>query len=194
MEDPNEKPIVAEDTSVEKTDTGEETTATEKPSETPEAKHARLLRQTNRVRKDLGLPPLVEALVEKPQPQPKADQKKGFDYAEKAYLKSEGVDKADFDFVKEVMDSTGKTLDQVLESKYFQAELKERKDLRMTEAATPSGSKRAGNTTRDQVEYWIQKGELPPADQVQLRRDVVNARMKQEKDKSQFTDTPVVGK
>lgn len=115
--------------------------------------------------------------------------KKGFDYAEKAYLKSSGIEATDFEFVKEVMDSTGKDIDAVLGSKFFQAELKERKDLRMSEAATPSGSKRAGNTTRDQVDYWLAKGELPP--DPMLRRQVVNARIKSEENKSQFTDTPV---
>lgn len=125
-------------------------------------------------------------------PEPKPQDKKGFDYSEKAYLKSSGIEKQDFDFVKEVMESTGKSLDDVLDSKYFQAELKERKDLRMTEEATPSGTKRAGNTTRDQVDYWIAKGELPPADQRELRLKVVNARIKAEENKSQFTDQAVV--
>jgi hypothetical protein len=134
-----------------------------------------------------------KALEPKPESSKPAPQdKKGFDYAEKAYLKSSGIEAADFDLVKEVMDSTSKDIDSVLASKFFQAELKERKDLRMTEAATPSGSKRAGNTTRDQVDYWIAKGELPPVDQVDLRRAVVNARMKAETNKSTFTDSPVV--
>lgn len=130
------------------------------------------------------------------QPEPKADaaQKKGFDYAQKAYLKASGIDTADFEFVKEVMDATGKTdIDAVLSSKHFMAELKERKDMRMTETATPSNSKRAGNTTRDQVDYWIAKGELPPADQPELRRQVVNARIKSDTNKSQFADQSVAG-
>lgn len=129
-----------------------------------------------------------------PKAEPKADApqaKQGFDYGQKAYLKSSGIDADDFEFVKEVMDNTGKDLDSVLASKYFQSELKERKDLRMAEQATPSGSKRAGNTTRDQVEYWMAKGELPP--DRELRQKVVNARMKAEQDKSQFTEQPVAG-
>src|SRR5437764_239090 len=79
------------------TSTGENTsTQKEKTSESPEDKHARLLRQTNRQRKAMGLPPLVEALVEK-QVASKANQNKGFDYAEKAYLKSSGIDAQDFE-------------------------------------------------------------------------------------------------
>jgi hypothetical protein len=122
-----------------------------------------------------------------------APEKKGFDYAEKAYLKSSGIEASDFDLVKEVMDSTGKDIDGVLSSKFFLAELKERKELRMTEAATPSGSKRAGNTTKDQVDYWLAKGELPPTDQPELRRKVVNARIANESSKSQFADQAVAG-
>jgi hypothetical protein len=127
------------------------------------------------------------------EPAKPANQQKGFDYAEKAYLKSSGINADEFDFVKEVMDATGKTdIDAILGSKYFQAELKERRDLKATEVATPSGTKRAGNTTRDQVDYWIAKGELPPADQAELRRAVVNARIKSEKSKTNFTSQAVV--
>ncbi len=126
------------------------------------------------------------------QTESKPQDKQGFDYAEKAYLKSSGIENTDFEFVKEVMDSTGKNLDQVLESKYFQAELKERKDQRMAEKATPQGSKRAGQSSNNEVEYWLAKGELPPASNRELRIKVVNARIKAEEAKSQFTDTPVV--
>lgn len=128
-----------------------------------------------------------------PVAQPAAPEKKGFDYAEKAYLKSSGITPEEFDFVKEVMDSTGKDIDAVLGSKYFQAELKEKRDLKMAEAATPSGSKRAGNSTKDQVDYWLNKGELPPSSQPELRRAVVNARIKAEGNKSAFTEQPVAG-
>src|SRR5687767_10253028 len=172
------------------TDTGRDntTTTTEKPSESPEAKHARLLRQTNRLRKDMGLPPLVQALVEKPQPQTKTEEKKGFDYGQLAYLEAKGItDESDQDWLQDIATESKSELKAVLAKDWVQKELKERKDLRMSEAATPAGSKRAGNSTRDQVDYWIAKGELPPVDQPELRRQVVNARIKSETNKSQFT-------
>jgi hypothetical protein len=139
----------------------------------------------------------LKKLTEAPKPQPEAQkqnqpEKKGFDYAEKAYLKSSGINSDEFDFVKEVMDATGKPLDQVLEAKYFQTELKERRDVKATADATPSSTKRAGNSTRNDVDYWIAKGELPPADQPELRRKVVNAKIVVAKGKNQFSDDPVI--
>jgi len=48
-------------------------------------------------------------------------------------------------------------------------------------------------TSRDKVDYWIAKDEMPPADQQQLRRDYVNAKnLKKAEDSSKFTDRPVV--
>ncbi len=139
--------------------------------------------------KKLGDPKPAPASDPKPNATP---EKKGFDYAEKAYLKSSGIDATEFDLVKEVMEATGKDIDGVLGSKYFQADLKERREAKASDGATPSGSKRAGNSTRDSVDYWIAKGELPPLDQPDLRRKVVNAKIKAAKDSSHFTKTPVV--
>jgi hypothetical protein len=124
--------------------------------------------------------------------------KKGFDYAQKAYLKSSGINSDEFDFVKEVMDATGKTdIDAILGSKYFQAELKERREIKATEAATPPGTKRAGNSTSNTVDYWLAKiaaGTATIADisDRKLRQDVVNARIKAEGSKSQFATQAVV--
>ncbi len=125
-------------------------------------------------------------------PKPAEPEKKGFDYAEKAYLKASNITPDEFAFVKEVMDSTGKSLDEVLEAKYFQAELKEKREAAETKAAIPSGSKRSTTVSKDSEEYWLAKGELPPADQVELRRKVVNALAKNSGNKSQFTDTPII--
>ena len=75
------------------------------------------------------------------------------------------------------MKQTGKSLKDVVASKYFQAELKERQEARQVEKATPSASRRSASSPQTEVDYWIKKGELPPADQVELRRAVVNAKM-----------------
>lgn len=125
-------------------------------------------------------------------PAAKPADKKGFDYAEKAYLKSSGIAPDEFALVDEIMAATGKSLDDVLEAKYFQQELKDRRDAKASKDAIPSGTKRSTSSTRDSVEYWIAKGELPPADQVDLRRKVVNAKIKNETSKSQFSDRSVV--
>lgn len=124
--------------------------------------------------------------VEQPQ------NKKDFDYSEKAYLKSMGIEKDEYPFVLKEIQNTGKSLDELLDSKYFQSELKEKREEKASQDAVPLGTKRSSGSARDSVEYWIAKGELPPADQPELRRKVVNAKIKAEETKSKFTDRPVV--
>lgn len=121
-----------------------------------------------------------------------AQQTKGFDYGQKAFLKASQISSDEYGLVEEIMASTGKDLESVLDSKYFQSELKDFRDAKATKDATPSGQKRSTTSTRDSVEYWIAKGQLPPADQVALRRKVVNAKIKVEQEKSMFTDHSVV--
>lgn len=128
----------------------------------------------------------------KPADQKPAEEKKSFDYAEKAFLKSSQIAPSEYELVLEIMHATGKDLESVLESKYFQAELKERREEQSSKEAIPPGSKRSNSSSRDSVDYWIAKNELPPADQVELRRKVVNEKINRAKNKSQFSDTPVV--
>ena len=83
--------------------------------------------------------------------------------------------------------ANGKTLEDLEDNKHFQNDLKDLRDTKSVENAIPSGSRRsAPSATKNTVEYWIAKGELPPADQTKLRRDVVNARYRNEKDVSPF--------
>lgn len=107
------------------------------------------------------------------------------DYGKKAFLVASGIKGSkETELVEKIVSDTGKTIEQVLESKYFQAELSEMRELGKTEDALPKGSKRSGKSTQDTVEYWIAKGELPT--DRKLRQDVVNARIKKETDKSVF--------
>lgn len=117
-------------------------------------------------------------------------EKKSFDYGEKAFLISNQIPIEEHEFVLEQIHTTGKSLDDLLGAKWFQAELKERRDAKVVREALPTGSKRSDNSSRDQVDYWIDKGQLPP-DPV-LRIKVVNEKIKRAKAGSQFTDTPVV--
>jgi len=116
--------------------------------------------------------------------------KQGFDYAEKAYLKASQIAPDEFSLVEDAMKATGKSLDEVLDSKWFQAELKEQRDAKASKDAVPSGTKRSNTTSRDSVEYWIAKGELPK-DNPELARKVVNARIKADTG-SVFSKNPVV--
>ncbi len=87
---------------------------------------------------------LAKANAEKEQkPENQKKEKEGFDYAEKAFLKASGIQSNEYEFVQKTLDSTGKSLDEVLESKYFQAELKERREEADTKKAIPEGTKRS---------------------------------------------------
>jgi hypothetical protein len=124
--------------------------------------------------------------------QPK-EEKKGFDYAEKAFLKASGIQNNEYEFVWEAVEKTGKSLEEILENKYFQAELKERREDNSSKEAIPKGSKnRSSVAPIDTVDYWLAKGELPPKENKELRREVINAKIKQENTKNKFSDRSVV--
>lgn len=124
---------------------------------------------------------------DKPKEEPKESS---LDYGQKAFLVAEGVKRGEETNLVEEFMETGKSLEEILDSRVFQAELKSlREDIKAKEA-TPSNSKRSTSTSRDKVEYWVNKGELPPIDQVELRRAVVNAKVKSENSGSNFTGNP----
>jgi hypothetical protein len=106
------------------------------------------------------------------------------DYGFKAYLGLNGIkDSKEVDLVKQYMSETGKTAEQVIASRFFQAELKELQELAKTENATPNG-KKAANTSLDSVEYWMTKPiEEVPSD---MRIKVINKRLEQDKSKGVF--------
>ena len=103
-----------------------------------------------------------------------------------------GISDEDVPFVEETVKNTGKQVKDLLGLKWFQSELKERKEVRDTKEAIPTSTPRAGTSTRDQEDYWIAKGELPPADQIELRRKVVMKKAQIDLRRSKFTDQPVV--
>jgi hypothetical protein len=141
--------------------------------ESPAAKEARLKRQLNQ---------LYKKNPELAQPEQKTGTQKTtsgeLDYGQKAFLAANGVKGSDeIKLVQEIMRNTGKKdLESVLESKYFKSELEEMRALRDTANANPTGTKRTGQTSSDKVEYWLAKGEMPPKEQVELRRQYVNAK------------------
>lgn len=103
------------------------------------------------------------------------------DLGEKAYLAVNGIKGADeIEFYKKMKKETGKQADELLESVYFQSEFKDFKEKKATKEATPSGNKRSTTLSADSVDYWLAKDELPPSSQTQLRRDVINAKIKKD--------------
>ena len=156
-----------------------------------EDKLAMLDRQASRLRKKMGLEDGKGKTSAKKGKE--SDAPEGFDYGQKAYLIASGLkSKAEQDAAWEAVQSSGKSLDAVLESNWFQSDLAAIR----TKAAMPKGQGRSGNPSgQDTVEYWLAQGDraLPPADQTKLRQAVVNARMKQKGSGSPFTNRPVVG-
>ncbi len=150
----------------------------EKPKETLEAKKARLERQLKQTRKQMG------ETDDEPAPSKKSGD---LDYGQKAYLTAtmniRGSE--EWALVKEYV-GAGKSIDDLVDNRHFNNDLKDLREAKASKDALPSGTKRSGQSARDEVSYWVAKGELPPHDQVELRRAVVNARIKAEGNDSAF--------
>lgn len=117
---------------------------------------------------------------EKPASKTKSDD---FGYDVKAYLKSSGINADEFDFVKAEMKASGKDVDSLLESKYFQEGLERHREINKTSNATIK-SKRSGGVAVDSVEYWAGKDFADvPAD---MRGKVLAHREAKEKNKGMF--------
>ena len=143
---------------------------------------------------------LVKANEKPPVPQlnPDKPEKKGFDYAELAFLTARGISDEDTEYVWEQSKKTGKELKELVGAKWFQAELQERKEERATKEAVPGGSNRPGSPAKDSVDYWTAqidagKAKLFDISDVELRRKVNNARIKTAAQSTHFSSQPVIG-
>ncbi len=123
----------------------------------------------------------------KPEPD-KSQDKKEFDLAEKSYLLANGIKKNEFQLVWDEVKATGKGIDDILESKYFQ----EKREFNASKEAIPTGTKRSSGAVKDEVDYWVQKGQFPPSDQIELRRKVAAALAKQAERRSKFSSNPII--
>ncbi len=113
------------------------------------------------------------------------------DYGQKAFLVANGIKGADeVKLVAEELKISGGSLEELLDNPYFQEKLKTARQLKKSDDAGIPGNKRGSQVAKDTVEYWLAKpfGELP--DDVELRRKVVNARIKAEKNTNVFGVTP----
>jgi hypothetical protein len=185
----NEEDLDLDLNSEESDDTPEDNKKSEeKPKETPEQKVARLKRQLAREERKLG-----GDKTERTESKEKATKSGELSDGQVAILRADGIrGVAETALVKEFMDNTGKSLLDVLDNKFFQAELKEMRESKASADAVPKGSKRSTSSSRDKVDYWLAKGELPentPENQ-ELRREVVNARYKRETSGSKFASSP----
>lgn len=160
------------------TDNSPEETKEEKSYETPEAKKARLERQLNQLGKKH---PELFGETETTKPSKKSD---GFDYGVKAYLKTEGIDASEFDFVEKEFKNSGlKNVESLLANPYFKSQLDERRALDKTKNATLKGKSPNGIAT-DSVEYWLtQDFKDVPAN---LKSKVIEAKLAKENQKNVF--------
>lgn len=112
------------------------------------------------------------------------------DYGQKAYLVAQGIkDPEEQEVVFNAMQRTGDELENVVNDEFIQNKIQKLRNDKEAEQATPKSSGRSGSPASDSVEYWVQKGELPPKDQKpQLRRDVLQAMRKQSRRPKKFVE------
>lgn len=182
-----EEPKLDESTD-ESTEDDEGTKGQEHQEETPEAKRARLQRQLNQHNKKFPVEQKRES-----EKKPNSDNKSnGLDYGQKAFLIANGIKGNEETSLANKMLSKYDSLEEMVEDKFFQSRLTELREDRAAENARPTGSKRSAQVSRDSVDYWVSKGELPPRDQPALRTKVVQARYNAEKNENVFSGNPVV--
>ena len=128
---------------------------------------------------------------DKPIEEPKPQDKTEFGLAEESFLLAKGVKESNFPLVLEEVKKTGKSIKEILNSKYFQEEL----EKATSAEATPGKPERVGGAGQNEVDYWVQKGVLPPntPENTELRRKVAKERAKQAENKQKFSSQPIVG-
>lgn len=118
---------------------------------------------------------------------PKAPkQTEGLDYGQKAFLQSHelSIKSSEFGFVEKALKESGMSLDKLLENGYFVAELKELREAQETKDAIPKGSSRSGSPSKDSVDYYLKKGEIPT--DKKLRKEYLDRKYKSDTGKSAF--------
>ena len=129
-----------------------------------------------------------EKTVAKPESQPNSNE---LTDGQIAILRTEGIkSKDEMELVQEYLKYSGANLLDILESKHFKSDLKEIQDTKAAQDATPSVTRRSGqssNTSLDVAYARYQKdGKLP--ENRDLREKVVDMRRSKEKDNSMFFD------
>jgi len=121
------------------------------------------------------------------------------DYGQLAFYNSDAEvpvkSEADIEYLQDMMDETGMTQKELLGKKWFINELKEKQEAQAVKQAVPTSNKRRGQSEVNEVDYWLAKPEgqdLPPVEQVELRRKVLNEKIKRAKNKSKFASQGIV--
>jgi hypothetical protein len=115
-----------------------------------------------------------------------ADDKK-FGLLEKTFLNANGIkSEAEIDYIQKTAERTGLSIEDLVADEFVQGKLKSIRDTEANAEASPRGNNRGGNAPQSTVEYWISKGELPPKNEVELRRKVVNEKLKRSQATNKF--------
>lgn len=102
-------------------------------------------------------------------------------------LKEQGLKSAEeIDLVLAESKETGIDPLVLVKKGYATTLLESHRKQKEAELANPSSKSRGSVNAKASVDYWISKGELPPADQVELRREVVNKKMAKSSQKKMF--------
>lgn len=136
----------------------------------------------------------LKELKEKPVEEKPVDKSGKLDLGQKAFLRTHGIKEDDFEFVENQIKSSGMAVDELVTNPYFLSKLQEKRNYETVLDATPEGSKRSTSVSRNQAEYWIKKGEMPPntPGNRKLRQEVVESRIQTEKSASKFADIGVI--
>lgn len=141
----------------------------------------------------------VETKVETDQPK-EPSKSDDLDYGQLAFhntktdvLKIESAE--DIEFLKKTITETGKSQQAILESTWFQSELKERISTRESQNAIPKAKNRSGQQGTTDLDIATAKfnetGELP--EDFKTRSEIVKNMVKSEEEKGMFTGPSVIG-
>ena len=127
---------------------------------------------------------------------PETETKKtgDIDYGHLAFFNSTSdvklTEKEDRDYLKSMIEETGKSQETLLNSSWFKNDIKERQEKRIVTEAIPDKTGRSAPSAKTTADYWLDK----PFDDVpkEMKREVLSARMKREEQNSKFSDQPVI--
>lgn len=152
----------------------------EKPKRTPQEEYDYYKGRADRLAKKLGIVSKEESNT-KPESKPNINQNSSkpndFDYGEKAFLKTYGIQGSDeLTLVKNFRNRTGDDLDTIVSDEIFVGKLKSLREAKESANAIPKGKNRVGMTGNNDVDIAIAKfketGELPS--NFELRKQVVD--------------------
>ena len=147
----------------------------EKKTYTTEQKYARVSRLQQKYAKELGIEPTIVKVEYKTEPSAKTNE---LDENALDFLDLKGItEDEDVAVIQKVIEKTGQTVRQALKDDYVIQKLEANKTQRANQMATPSSTRRAGQTSTQDIGSLVDKyertNELP--DDFETRSKVVEA-------------------